>query len=63
MADPRFVILKYMHKTPSLATCERCHIKFFTPLELIGRPLEAEDHLREKYANHTCKPAFSAPKQ
>jgi hypothetical protein len=62
-ADSRFVILKYVHKTPSLATCERCNIKFFTPSELMGRSLQAEDHLREKFASHTCKPSVTAPKQ
>jgi len=63
MTERRFVILKYMLKTPRLATCERCHIKFFTPLELMGKPLEAEDHLRGKFADHTCRPSFHAEEQ
>lgn len=53
--EPRFVILKYMFKTPWMATCERCLIKFFTPQELLGKPEEAERVLREKFDLHTCK--------
>ena len=59
MADQperRFLILKYMNRTPSLGTCERCHLKFFTPLDLIRDPLEAEHNLRGKFASHTCLP-------
>jgi len=37
--ERRFVILKYMRVTPSLATCDRCHLKFFTPLDVIRDPL------------------------
>jgi len=55
MAERQLAILRYRNQTPSLATCERCHIKFFTPSELLARPAEAGDHLREKFASHTCK--------
>jgi len=48
-SERRFVILKYMRKTASMATCERCHLKFFTPLELIREPVEAENNLRDKF--------------
>jgi len=58
MAERLFVILRYVHKTPILASCEFCHIKFFTPLELTGKPREAEEHLRDKFASHTCKPSL-----
>ncbi len=54
--ERQFVILKYIHKTASLATCGRCHLKFFTPLELIREPLEAENSLRDKFASHKCQP-------
>ena len=60
MAERAFVILKRIHATPSLAACERCHLKFFTPLELMGKPREAEEHLRDKFASHTCKPSYFA---
>ena len=61
MAERRFIVIRYMGETPTLATCTRCHVKFFTPLELIANPQKAEAHLREKYRNHTCKPSFEAP--
>jgi hypothetical protein len=55
MAERRFLILKRMGRTPSLATCEQCHLKFFVPLELIKDPEKAELGLRQKYADHKCK--------
>lgn len=54
MDELRFVILKQVRKTPSMATCECCHVKFFTPLERIEEPEEAEAYLREKFASHAC---------
>src|SRR2546423_9969457 len=41
MLERRLLFLKYMGTTPFLATCERCHLKFFTPRELGGKPVEA----------------------
>jgi hypothetical protein len=55
MAERRFAILKYNGKTPTLAMCERCHLKFFTPRELTNKPVEAEMYLREKFQWHECK--------
>ena len=60
MRERRFLILKYMQKTPSLATCEGCHVKFFTPLDLMGESRKAEEHLLDKFASHKCKPGFFA---
>ena len=60
MAERLFVVLRHIHKTPSLATCECCHIKFFTPLELMREPLEADHYLRDKFASHTCRPSLFA---
>jgi hypothetical protein len=54
MAERRFAILKYSGKTPLLATCELCHLKFFTPRETT-KPDEAETYLREKFQWHECK--------
>jgi len=55
MAEPRFVILKYVGKTPSFASCEGCQLKFFIPMALVNDPVGAEDHLRGKYAAHDCR--------
>jgi hypothetical protein len=55
MTQSSFIILKHMRKAPSMATCERCHIKFFTPLELLSDPMKAENHLRNKFVVHECK--------
>jgi hypothetical protein len=55
MPERRFAILKYSGKAPSLAACEFCHLKFFTPSELKNNPVEAEMYLREKFQWHECK--------
>jgi len=54
--DPKFVILKHMGETASMATCARCHIKFFTPLELIKHPLKAVENLHDQFSRHKCVP-------
>jgi hypothetical protein len=54
MVKTGFLILKYVQKTPSLAACEACHLKFFVPMELANDPEGAEDYLRGRYANHKC---------
>jgi hypothetical protein len=55
MAERRLVILKLVGKTPVLAMCERCQIKFFTPRELTNLPAEAEHNLWHKFNSHECK--------
>jgi len=55
MAERRLVVLKYSGKTPSLAMCEKCHLKFFTPRELNKDPVKAEAVLRLKFEAHECK--------
>ncbi|MGA2005042.1 MAG: hypothetical protein ABSG70_16775 [Terriglobales bacterium] len=52
--DPKFVILKHMGKTPSMATCARCHIKFFTPLDLLKSPQKAVENLLDQFGRHKC---------
>ena len=52
--ETHFAILKHIGKTPSMATCRRCLVKFFVPLELIGYEKEAELTLRSKFAEHVC---------
>jgi hypothetical protein len=54
--EPQFVILTLMGNTPSMATCARCQMKFFTPRELIGYPREAEEYMRDKFVDHQCAP-------
>jgi len=56
MLERRLLILKYMGNTPFLATCERCQLKFFTPRELGGKPVEGEQTLRNKFEMHKCIP-------
>ena len=56
MLERRLLILKHMDKTPFLATCERCHFKFFTPRELGRKPIEAEQNLRNRFELHRCMP-------
>ena len=54
MADRAFVILKYVNRTPSLASCAQCQHKFFTPNTYYNDPLGAERYLREKFDYHDC---------
>ncbi len=56
MLEKRLSILQYLGKTPFFATCERCHIKFFTPRELGRKPVEAEQNLQNRFEIHKCKP-------
>jgi len=63
MAERRLVILKHLAKTPVLAMCERCHVKFFTPRELTHLPVEAEENLWQRFASHECKHKGRAPLQ
>jgi hypothetical protein len=55
MGNVQPVFLQYAGKTPSLAGCAKCHLKFFTPQELMRQPEAAAQYLREKFALHTCK--------
>jgi hypothetical protein len=63
----QLIILKYMRQVPTLATCERCHLKFFTPLHLVHLPDMAAENLWQKFQEHTCRPISfseaSPPKQ
>jgi hypothetical protein len=52
------VFLQYAGETPSLAGCAKCHLKFFTPQELMKQPEAAAEYLREKFSLHTCKGRF-----
>jgi hypothetical protein len=54
MPDSDFVILKRERKIPSLAMCDKCKIKFFTPHELTNNPREAAAYLFRKFAGHNC---------
>jgi hypothetical protein len=55
MADrTTFVILRFVSKTPSLASCTNCHRKFFTPDTYYDDPYAAERYLRTKFDLHDC---------
>jgi hypothetical protein len=55
MNEQGFVIIKREQKTPSLAMCQRCEIKFFTPRELSSDPIKAEAFLWNRFSDHKCK--------
>jgi hypothetical protein len=53
--DAGFKILKWRDRTPLLAQCERCQLKFITPAPMLrDDPQAVEYYLREKYAYDTC---------
>jgi hypothetical protein len=55
MGDLQLVFIQYVDKTPSLAGCAKCQVKFFTPQQLMRQPQAAAEYLRDKFARHTCK--------
>jgi len=55
MNRPPFVILKYEEKTPSMAMCWNCKLKFFTPRTRANTPAEAERYLWDRFINHECQ--------
>jgi hypothetical protein len=50
-----FIILKHQKKTPSLAMCKSCEIKFFTPRRFTNEPDEAEAFLWGRFVDHRCR--------
>ena len=52
-----FIVLKYVNRTPSLASCARCQHKFFTPASFYNDPDGAEQYLRGKFKTHNCPDA------
>ena len=55
MADRTFlIVLKYVNKTPSLASCAKCQRKFFTPNTYFNDPKGAEQYLLDKFDFHDC---------
>ena len=54
MNTPDLLMLQYVGKTPSLAGCSKCQLKFFTLAELMKHPAAAIDYLKGRFANHYC---------
>jgi hypothetical protein len=49
-----YSVLKYRDKTPILAACARCQLKFFTPSEMMNDWMAASDYLWKKHYTHQC---------
>jgi len=62
LLDSDFVILKRERQTASLAMCQRCKIKFFTPRELTDKRNEAEHFLWNRFFDHKCLILPAQPK-
>ena len=54
MAERAFVILNYVDKVPSMASCAKCQRKFFAPNTLPRDSAAVEQYLLEKFARHNC---------
>jgi hypothetical protein len=53
-----FKIFQYQGKTPLLAGCQRCGLKFITPRSMLKEyPEVIEGFLRDKYELHECLPS------
>ena len=55
MSNLELLFLKYAGKTPSLAGCAKCQLKFFTPRRFLKNPEAAFEYLRLKFSLHECK--------
>ncbi|MGA8345278.1 MAG: hypothetical protein WB781_25330 [Candidatus Sulfotelmatobacter sp.] len=55
MVERSFVILKYVNKVPTMASCTKCERKFFTPTAYQGDRVGAEQYLRGKFDLHKCE--------
>jgi hypothetical protein len=55
MSTVALMFLKYVGKTPALAGCARCQLKFFTPEHFLKNPEAADEYLRIKFSLHECK--------
>lgn len=49
-----FFVLKYRGRTPTLAACLLCDLKFLTPTELMEDWQEATSYLKGKFDVHRC---------
>jgi len=58
-----FKVLQYRVRTPILAGCESCHLKFLTPSDKMDDADEAEKYLWEKYILHDCKNVNAEPRK
>ena len=54
MTEIGFSILRHKDRTPVLARCDRCQLKFLTPVGMISDPQAAHDYLWKKYHDHHC---------
>jgi len=54
MPDRAFVILKFVGRTPTLASCAKCQRKFFVPESYYGDVLGADEYLQDKFDRHDC---------
>lgn len=54
MAERRFIILRYVGKAPTMASCTKCQRKFFTPSTHTRDAVGADEYLRRKFDLHTC---------
>ena len=55
LAEHSFVILKYVNKVPTLASCAKCQRKFFTPNSYRNDRAGAEQYLLRKFDQHQCQ--------
>ena len=54
MVERSLIILKYVNKVPSFASCSKCLHKFFTPPCHRFDPTGAQDYLEQKFWSHKC---------
>ena len=63
MDEIGFSVLKYRERTPVLAACTRCQLKFLTPSQMMKDWEAAREYLWRKYGNHRCASTFSHYKE
>jgi hypothetical protein len=55
MAKRSLRVVKWVGTIPVLGVCMFCNRTFSVPLTVMRRVIDAQEHLRNKFAEHKCK--------
>jgi hypothetical protein len=61
-AEKKLIMLKLVDRTPVLAGCSGCNLKFFVPKGLMKDPFQANNYLSSKFDRHVCTGEDPPPK-
>jgi hypothetical protein len=55
MANPNLRVTKWLGTVPAVGVCTGCQRTFKVPVESLKKTSEAQESLREQFAEHRCK--------